>query len=156
MAMKRVVAAGNPEFRRAVDESFRSQSIMQLFGARLTLIEPGHVVIELPFDSRLTQHHGYLHAGVISTIGDNAGGFAGLTVMPPSSSVLTIEYKINFLAPGRGDLFRAEGHVLRAGRTLVITRFEITAVTATEEICCAVGQQSLMRVATVPEPSPES
>jgi uncharacterized protein (TIGR00369 family) len=103
---------------RRVRDSFARQRFMTLLGAELTLVEDGRVEIELPAAEQLTQQHGFLHAGVVAAAVDSACGYAALTLMPPDSAVLTVEYKINLLAPAEGDRLVARGRVLRAGRTL--------------------------------------
>ncbi len=101
---------------------------MATLGARLTLIEPGRVEIALAFRDDLVQQHGFLHAGVVTTIADSACGYAALTRMPPDSAVLSTEFKINLLAPARGEQFVAVGTVIKAGRTLVVCRGEVFGV----------------------------
>jgi uncharacterized protein (TIGR00369 family) len=113
-----------------VRDSLKRQSFMRLLGAHAPLVEPGHVVIELPFRADLCQQNGYLHAGVVTSVADSACGYAALTLMPPGSDVLSVEFKVNLLAPGRGELFRAEARVVRSGRTLTVCQAEVTAVTA--------------------------
>lgn len=118
----------NPLFSERVRASFARQQIMGLFGATLTRLEPGLVEIEMPFREGLTQQHGFLHAGVVTTIADSACGYAALSVMPPETGVLSIEYKVNLLAPARGARFIARGRVLRAGRTIIVCAGDVVAV----------------------------
>ena len=115
---------------RQVRDSLQCQSFMRLLGAHAPVVEPGHVVIELPFREDLCQQNGYLHAGVITSVADSACGYAALTMMPPGSDVLSVEFKVNLLAPGRGEVFRADARVVRSGRTLTVCQAEVTAVTA--------------------------
>ncbi len=117
---------------------------MQLIGARLTRVEPGAVDITLPYRVDLSQQHGYLHAGILSTIIDTAGGYAGYTLFPADSSVLTVEYKLNLLAPGEGEEFVAEGRVARPGRTLCIVQGEVYAQSGGHRTLCALMQQTLI------------
>jgi uncharacterized protein (TIGR00369 family) len=117
----------NPSFAADVADSFAQQSIMSLIGARLALVEPGVVEIELPFRADLTQQDGYLHAGVITTVADSAAGYAAYTLMPAGSRVLSIEFKVNLLRPARGDLFVARAEVIKAGRTLTVVRADVFA-----------------------------
>jgi uncharacterized protein (TIGR00369 family) len=112
--------AQDPDFANRVRASFERQSAMKTIGASLAAIEPGRVVIELPHSPALTQQHGFLHAGMIATALDSACGYAAFTLMPPDAAVLTIEYKINLLAPGKGRLFRMEGVVVKPGRTITV------------------------------------
>ena len=131
-----VFSAKNPEFRKAVEDSFHRQGIMGLIGARLASVEPGEVVIELDFRPDLSQQHGYFHAGVTSTIADSAGGYAGFSLFPEGSSVLTVEYKVNLMAPADGERLRAIGRVVKAGRTLTVCDVEVLAVKAGVEKLC--------------------
>jgi len=118
----------NPTFSEAVAQSFAKQPIMNLIGARLGLIEPGIVEIVLPFRQDLTQQNGYLHAGVVTTIADSACGYAAFSLMPAGSAVLSVEFKVNLLRPARGESFVARAEVIKAGRTLSVTRADVFAV----------------------------
>ena len=100
---------------------------MRLIGARLAALSPGYCAVELPYRDDLTQQHGYLHAGIVSAIADSAGGYAGFTLFPDDASVLTVEYKLNLIAPAAGERFVAEAEVVKPGRTLAITRGEVYA-----------------------------
>jgi uncharacterized protein (TIGR00369 family) len=102
---------------------------MTLLGARAASVAPGRVVIELPGRADLCQQNGFLHAGAITSIADSACGYAALTLMPDGHDVLSVEFKVNLLAPARGDLFRAEATVVRPGRTLTVCQAEVVAVT---------------------------
>src|SRR3569832_2866142 len=110
----------DPDFQLRVRSSFERQAAMKTIGASLGAIEPGRVVIELPHSPALTQQHGFLHAGMLATALDSACGYAAFTLMPADAAVLTIEYKINLLAPGKGQLFRMEGTVVKPGRTITV------------------------------------
>ena len=103
-----------------VRDSFARQGAMQTLGARLGLVTPGAVDIELDWAPALTQQHGFLHAGMVATALDSACGYAGFTLMAEDAAVLTIEFKINLLAPARGERFRMEGRVLKPGRTITV------------------------------------
>jgi uncharacterized protein (TIGR00369 family) len=127
-----------------VRESFARQALMRTIGAQLSRVEPGRVEIELPFRADLTQQHGYLHAGITSAIADSAGGYAGYSLFPAGSSVLTVEFKINLLAPAAGERFVALGEVVRPGRTLTICRLEVIAIKGELRSLIAVGQQTLI------------
>jgi uncharacterized protein (TIGR00369 family) len=111
-----------------VRASFEKQKIMHLLGATLTGVERGHVEITLPFQKELTQQHGFLHAGVITTILDSACGYAALSVMPEGAGVLSIEFKTNLLAPAKGNTFIARGRVVRAGRTIIVCSGDVIAL----------------------------
>jgi uncharacterized protein (TIGR00369 family) len=134
----------DPNFSERVRGSFQRQRVMAWIGAELTRLDPGHCEIRLPHKPELTQQHGYIHGGIIGTIGDTAAGYAAYTLMPPASSVLTIEYKMNLLAPGDGELLIARGEVVRAGRTLVVARADVFAVKDGKETLCAALLQTLM------------
>lgn len=134
----------NPDFEARVRTSFANQAAMSLIGARLTTVEPGRCVVELPVRDDLTQQHGFVHGGVLGMIADSAGGYAGFTLMPASASVLTVEYKINMLAPAAGELLIATGEVLKTGRSLSIVRADVIAVQGDRRTHVAAMQQTLM------------
>jgi uncharacterized protein (TIGR00369 family) len=118
----------NPDFERAVRGSFARQGLMATLGAELLHIEPGRVEIALATRPELSQQHGYLHAGAIVATIDSACGYAAMTLMPPERDVLSVEFKINLLAPAAGDRFIAWGDVVRSGRTLTVCRGGLSAV----------------------------
>ncbi|MCA8955311.1 MAG: PaaI family thioesterase [Planctomycetes bacterium] len=118
--------------------------MMATLGAQITHLAPGECDITLAYRADLTQQHGFVHAGAISAIVDSAGGYAGYSVMPAGSSVLTVEFKLNLLAPARGARFVARGRVVKAGRTLVVTRGEVVAEGDGEPVTVAVMQQTLI------------
>ncbi len=115
------------EFEQRVAESFGAQGLMQTLGARLALVADGEVHIELPFAARLSQQHGYVHAGAITSVVDSACGYAALTRAPAGREVVTAEFKINFLRPALGERFVAIGKVENAGRLLSVCRGEVRA-----------------------------
>jgi uncharacterized protein (TIGR00369 family) len=108
------------DFEERVRSSFERQQAMATIGAELTSVTPGTVEIELPYSSALTQQHGFLHAGIISTALDSACGYAAFSLMPENAGVLTIEFKVNLLAPGKGERFLFRGSVTKPGRTIVV------------------------------------
>ncbi|MFD8959261.1 PaaI family thioesterase, partial [Streptomyces anulatus] len=118
----------SPSVRERVQDSFGRQGLMSHLGARLAHIGPGRVHIVLPARPEVTQQHGYVHAGATSAIADSAGGYAALTLFDEESDVLTVEYKINLLAPAAGDHLEAIGSVLKAGRTLTVCQLEVHGV----------------------------
>jgi uncharacterized protein (TIGR00369 family) len=134
----------DPLYEERIRQSFARQGAMRLIGAQLTRVEPGAADITLPYRADLTQQHGYLHAGVLSMIVDTAGGYAGYTLFPAESSVLTVEYKLNLLAPGEGEFFVAEGRVAKPGRTLCIVQGEVYAHVGDRRTLCALMQQTLI------------
>lgn len=122
----------NPDFERTVRESFARQRFMHVLGATLTRVEPGEVDIEIAFDPALTQQNGFLHAGAVTSIADSACGYAALSLMPVGAEVLSVEFKINLLAPARSAKFLAEGRVLKSGRTLTICQGAVYGIDAGE------------------------
>ncbi|MEV5979387.1 PaaI family thioesterase [Streptomyces sp. NPDC052114] len=136
-----------PETRTRILESFGRQGLMGHLGARISHIAPGRVHIELPGRPEVTQQNGYFHAGATSAIADSAGGYAAFTLFPEDTDVLTVEYKINLLAPAVGDHIEAVGTVLRSGRTLTVCHLEVFGVGPDHRDLVASGQQTLIRVA---------
>jgi uncharacterized protein (TIGR00369 family) len=137
----------DPDYQARVRASFGRQAAMRLIGARLSALRPGYCAIELPFREDLTQQHGYVHAGIIGAIVDTAGGYAGFTLFPADASVLTVEYKLNLLAPAAGERLVAEAEVVKPGRTLAITRGEVYAEADGKRTLCAIMQQTLIVLA---------
>jgi uncharacterized protein (TIGR00369 family) len=133
-----------PEER--VRASFARQGLLATLGARITRVAPGEVDVELAFDERLTQQHGYLHAGALTTALDVACGYAALTLMPEEAAVLTVELKVNLLAPAAGERFLARGRVVRAGRTLTVCRGDAIAFSGDEERHVATMTATMMAV----------
>src|SRR5215468_3977473 len=103
---------------------------MQTIGAQLSRVEPGFVEITLPYRPDLTQHHGYLHAGIITTIADTACGYAAFSLMPAGSNVLSVEFKVNLLRPGQGREFVARAEVIKSGRTLTVVKADVFGIGA--------------------------
>jgi uncharacterized protein (TIGR00369 family) len=120
----------DPQYERRVRDSFARQRVMETLGATLLRVAPGEVEIALPFRAELTQQHGYLHAGVVTTIVDSACGYAALSLMPPGAGVLTIEFKLNLLAPAAGALMIARGRVTKPGRTITVCTGDVFALPA--------------------------
>lgn len=127
-----------------VRASFKKQGAMALIGAELDGVEPGWCSISLAPREALTQQHGYVHAGIVAAIADSAGGYAGFTLFAEDSSVLTVEFKMNLLAPATGERLIAQGFVVKPGRTLVITRGEVHAERSGTRTLVAIMQQTLM------------
>lgn len=117
----------DPDYERRVRDSYARQRVMELLGATLLRVAPGEVDIVLPFRDDLTQQHGFLHAGIITTIVDSACGYAALSLMPPGTGVLTIEYKVNLLAPASGARMIARGRVTKPGRTITVCTGDVYA-----------------------------
>jgi len=127
-----------------VRESFSRQGAMTLIGARIVELREGYCALALTPRPEVSQQHGFVHAGIIATLVDSAGGYAGFSVFPEDSSVLTVEFKLNLLAPAQGEEIVAEGFVVKSGRTLTITRGEVHAVQAGARKLVAIMQQTLM------------
>ncbi len=142
--------AKDPGFAARVRASFERQRVMALIGATLARVEPGRVEIELPFRADLTQQHGFFHAGIVGTIADSAGGFAAFTLMAAGASVLSVEYKINLLAPADGERLVAAGQVVRAGRTLTVCDLEVVVHRDGARTLCARGMQTLIALDRAP------
>ncbi|MEU7860531.1 PaaI family thioesterase [Nonomuraea sp. NPDC049141] len=136
----------SPEVRARIQASFDRQGLMRHLGARIAHIASGCVRIVLPSRPEVTQQHGYVHAGASSAIADSAGGYAAFTLAPENTSVLTVEYKINLLAPAVGDHIEAVGTVLRSGRTLAVCQLQVFGVQDGHRSLVATGQQTLMFV----------
>ena len=150
MPASRTFVAPDGEFATRVRVSFARQSVMAFIGAKLVRVEPGLVSIELPYRRELCQQHGFFHAGITSTIADSAGGYACFTLFRSNDSVLTVEYKINLLAPADGEKLIAIGRVVKPGRTLTVCDLEVISVKAGKETLCATGQQTLICLKETP------
>src|SRR6185437_2032236 len=135
----------DPNFDQRVRASFARQTIMATLGATIASVAPGEVVLELPFRQEHTQQHGFLHAGVVTTVMDSACGYAALTLMDPGAAVLSVEFKVNLLAPARGERFRATGRVVRAGRNVTVVTGEFHVVGA-ENSLVAIMTGTMMSV----------
>lgn len=125
-------------------ESFARQGAMGYLGASLAAVAPGRVEVALPFRPELSQQHGFFHAGIISTIADSAGGYAGFTLFPADAGILTVEFKINLIAAADGERAIAVGQVLRHGRTLTVCHLDAFVEKAGRRVHCATGLQTLM------------
>ena len=115
----------NPSFAHEIRQSFNQQTVMALIGAELTRVDPGLVEITLPYRADLAQQHGYLHAGIVTTIADSACGYAAYSLMPPNSEVLSVEFKVNLLRPAKGETFSAVAEVVKSGKTLTVVRADV-------------------------------
>jgi uncharacterized protein (TIGR00369 family) len=141
-------------FQERIRESFERQRFMSLLGAQLVEIKPGYCEIHLPYQRSLTQQHGYFHAGVIGAIADSVGGYAAYSLMPADSSILTVEYKLNLLNPGQGNVLIACGYVVKSGRTLSIAKSEVLAEKGGIRTICATSLMTLIQLpATSDKPS---
>ena len=125
---------------------------MRLIGAELVAVEPGYCAIALAPHPEISQQHGYVHAGIVAAIVDAAGGYAGFTLFPADASVLTVEFKLNLLAPAAGERLVAEGFVVKPGRTLAVTRGEVHAEKRGKRTLVALMQQTLIVMHGKPDP----
>lgn len=132
----------DPDFAARVRASFERQLVMGTIGAELTRIEPGLCEIQLDYRKDLTQQHGYLHAGIATTIADSAGGYAAYSLMPKEASILAVEFKVNLVRPAKGQRFRARGEVLQPGRRLSVCRIQVEAIDGEDVRVCLIGQQT--------------
>ena len=140
-------APADPRFAARCRESFGRQKAMALIGAQLANVEPGYVEIALPFRDDLTQQKGFVHGGILGMIADTACGYSAFSLMPAGSSLVTVEYKMNILTPGRGSLV-AKGQVVKPGRTLTVARAEVYADDGKH---VATMLQTLMMLANTPD-----
>lgn len=136
----------NPEAIARVKADFARQGAMATMGITLVSVAPGRVTLEMPFNPDFTQHHGFIHAGVITTAMDSACGFAAFTLMDPDAEVLTVEFKSNFMSPAAGTRFRFEGEVIKPGRTLTFTQGRAIAINEDTEKTVATITATMMAV----------
>ncbi len=144
LPVQRTFEPRDREWEARVRASFARQKVMDLIGARLAELRPGFCEIRLPFRDDLSQQNGFFHAGIISTVVDSAGGYAGFTLMPAGSDVLSVEFKLNLMSPADGDLLIGTGEVLKSGKNLVIARGEVYVIKNDRITHCATMQQTLM------------
>jgi uncharacterized protein (TIGR00369 family) len=139
--------ARDPGFEQRVRTSFARQAAMRMLDVSIDRVAPGEVDLVLPFRSDLTQQHGYLHAGIVTAVIDSACGYAALSLMEPGTAVLSVEFKVQLLAPARGESFRALGRVVRSGRTLTVVMGELRSVApdGAEVIALMTGTMMTMR-----------
>ncbi|NTV69514.1 MAG: PaaI family thioesterase [Azonexaceae bacterium] len=134
----------DPHFAERVSASFARQNAMELIQATMPVIEHGRTEIHLPHWTGVEQQHGFVHGGVVGMIADSAAGYAAMSVVPETASVLTVEFKMNLVAPADGEKLIARGKVVRSGRTLIVTQAEVFAVKDGKESLCALMQQTIM------------
>lgn len=143
-ASSKDLAPLDPDFERRVRESFGRQAFMTFVGAHISELKPGFCEIEVPYKRELSQQHGFFHGGIIGTVADNAGGYAAFTLMPSDASILTVEYKINLVAPGDGERLVARARVIRPGRTLTLCSSDVFVVKSGVQTLCASALVTLM------------
>lgn len=149
--MEQAFHAVDADFEARERGSFARQAAMRLIGARMTRVEPGYCEIELPYREDLTQQHGLFHGGFISAIADTAAGYAAYTLFPSEDAILTVEYKINLLAPGAGDKLVASATVKKPGKTLTVCELQVMTVKEGRQTLCACGLATLIRLAGRPD-----
>ena len=136
----------DPDYEARVRESFARQAAMATVGARLLRVAPGEVDVELPFRQDLTQQHGYLHAGIVTAVTDSACGYAAMSLAPPGGEVLSVEFKINMLAPAVGERLVARARVVRAGRNVTVCAGDAFALEGGGEKLVATMLATMMNV----------
>ena len=136
----------DPNYESRVRHSFDKQGVMKTIGAKLVMVKPGEVHIEFLFAGSLTQQHDYIHAGIITTVVDSACGYAAYTLMPADSEVLTIEYKVNFMSPAKGNRFKGIGRVLRFGRNITVCSGDVIAIDKEKEKIVATMLATMISV----------
>lgn len=136
----------DPAFESRVRGSFARQRFMATLGASLERVAPGEVAIAFTHREELTQQHGFLHAGVMTSVADSACGYAALSLMEPGTGVLSVEFKVNMLAPAVGERFKATGRVVRSGRTLTVCAGEVTTERDGEIVGVLLMQATMMAV----------
>lgn len=134
----------NPDADRRCRDLFARQQAMATIGASVVSVAPGEVELEMPFDLKLTQQHGFVHAGVVTMLCDTACGFAALSLMPEDAAVLTTEFKVNLLSPAKGERFIARGRVVRPGKKLMVCLGEVFAEDAGKRKQVALMTASMM------------
>ncbi len=133
-------------YKQKVEESFKLQKFMDFIGAKLIKVAPGFCEIHLPFNENLTQQDGFFHAGIISTLADNVAGYASFTLMEEDASMLSVEFKLNLLSPGIGEVLIARGQVLKSGKTLSVCRSDVFVLKDGVEKLCAASQTTLIQL----------
>jgi len=141
----------DPEFESKVRSSFAKQAAMQTLGAVMGKIEPGQVEIEMPFQAHLTQQHGFIHGGIVTSILDSACGYAAFSLSAPDSAVLTVEYKVNFVAPAKGERLVARGQVLRPGASITVCKGDVVAYDGGEEKLVTTMLMTMMILTNRPD-----
>lgn len=132
------------EFENRIRSSFGRQGLIHTLRGKIAYLGPGELHIEAPFDKRFTQQDGFLHAGIVTTLMDSACGYAAYTLMPADSRVLSVEFKVNFLNPAQGERFRAEGRVVKSGRTISVCEGKLFALQNGQETLAAMMQATMI------------
>ena len=136
----------DPNYKTNIRDRFARSRLMNTLGVVMENAMPGEVHLAMPFDARWSQQHGYLHAGIITSLVDTACGYATYTLIGPDLGVLTVEFKVNFLRPGLGEKFQGIGRVIKFGRTLTVCQGEVLAYDGGTETLIATMQATMMVV----------
>ena len=138
--------AKDVDFETRVKNSFDQQQFMKYIHAKLYKVSPGYCEIHIPFDQNITQQNSFFHGGIVGTLADNTAGYAAFSLMDKTSSILTVEFKLNLIAPADGELLIGRAHVLKYGKTLTICRSDIFIVKNGVEKLCAAAQSTLIEL----------
>ena len=141
----------DPDYEAKVRTSFGKQTAMQTLGAVIGTVGPGHVEIEMPYRADLAQQHGFIHGGIVTAILDSACGYAAFSLSAPDTEVLTVEYKVNFIAPAKGDRFLARGEVVRSGSTIAVCKGDVLAYDGAQEKLVATMLTTIMLLPNRPD-----
>ena len=136
----------DPDFEKRVHDSFSRQNLLNTLNGELTLLKPGEAHVTAPYDERFTQQDGFLHAGTVTALIDSACGYAAYSLMPAGSRVLSVEFKVNLLSPAQGKNFRAEGRVIKPGKTLTVCEGKLYALNEGQEKLVAAMQATMICV----------
>jgi uncharacterized protein (TIGR00369 family) len=134
----------DPLFKTRVQDSFGRQEVMRTLGIEIVLLEAGEITLTMPHAPAYTQQHGFVHAGIVATALDSACGYAAFSLMPQDAAILTVEFKLNLLAPARGDQFVFRGKVVKPGRTITVCEAQAFAISGGEEKLIATMSGTLM------------
>ncbi len=141
----------NNDYANRIRQSFARQGFMATLGAKLTNVDAGMVEIQVAYRADLSQQHGFFHGGVIGTLADNAGGYASFTLMKATDSILTVEYKLNIMAPANGDLLISRGRVLRPGRRITVSQADVFVERQGVEHLCATMLGTFITLPDTPD-----
>lgn len=141
----------NPDYESRIQKGFETQEFLMFLGAELTGVGAGSIEVSLPYQKQLTQQHGFFHGGVVGTLADVGGGFAAFTLMAAADAILTVEYKVNMMAPALGEVLIARGRVLRPGRQLTVAQTDVFCMKDGVEKLCATSLGTFMTMTGLAE-----
>ena len=136
--------ARDPDYEQRTRDSFGRQGFMRYLGAQIHLVQPGRAEVELAFSDALSQQHGYFHGGVVAALADVASGYAAFSLLEPTASNVTVEFKLNLLAPADGERLVARGVVVKAGKTITVCQSNVFSVAGGSEKHCATALATFM------------